>query len=104
ALSSELSGSPEKDCRPLSAVMTRFYDLVENRLGGEVGMTTPSTAMRLFRRRFLGHDGVQEKIPRYRHFPTCEHQSDEGPCDGCLHDWIRLGYYGGRTEIHAFYG
>ena len=60
-------------------------------------MTTPSTAMRLFRRRFLGQDGVQEKIPRYRHFPTCPHQSAEsgGGATGASTTGFRLGYYGG---------
>ncbi len=24
----------------------------------------------------------------------------DGKCHGCLHDWIRKGYFGGRTEIH----
>ncbi len=91
----------EQDCRALASMMTRFYDLVEGTLHGEVGMTTPSTAMRLFRRCFLGHDGVQEKIPRYRHFPGC---AAEESCGGCLHEWVRRGYYGGRTEIHHFYG
>lgn len=91
----------EQDCRALSAVMGRFYDLVENRLGGEVGMTTPSTAVKLFRRRYIGRGHVQEQIPRYRHFPGCDKPHS---CLGCLHTWIRLGYYGGRTEIHHFYG
>ncbi len=91
----------EQDCRALAAVMSRLYDLLENRLGGEVGMTTPSTSVRLFRRRYQGRDGVQEKIPRYRHLPGCDKPLS---CDGCLHAWVRRGYYGGRTEIHHFQG
>lgn len=75
--------------------------MVENKLGGEVGITTPSTAIKLFRRRFMGRDGVPELIPRWQHWAECVDNKD---CMGCAHDWIRRGYYGGRTEIFALKG
>jgi len=90
----------KQDNIALSDVLRRFYDLVED-LGGEVGITTPSTSMKLFRRRFMGKDDVQERIPRYKHWEGCE---EKATCAGCMHDWIRRGYYGGRTEIHRFEG
>lgn len=90
----------KQDCVALADVVNRFHDMVED-WGGEVGITTPSTSMRLFRRRFLGRGGVQEKVPRYRHFPDC---GKPVTCESCLHEFVRRGYYGGRTEIHAFMG
>lgn len=88
------------DCVALATVMNRLYSLIEDRLGGEVGITTPATSMKLFRRRFIGKNGVPEHIPRYQHWSDC----NDYRCKGCAHEWIRLGYYGGRTEIFRFYG
>jgi hypothetical protein len=85
----------KQDCVTLATVMRRLYDLVE-RLGGEVGITTPSTAMRLFRRRFLGRNGTPRRVARWRHWDDCK---DPKRCGGCAHRWYRRGYYGGRTEI-----
>lgn len=89
----------KQDCVALWELMTRFHDMIEE-LGGEVGITTPATAMRLFRRRFLGQDGSPPRIARHRHWRECELGA---MCDGCAHAWIRRGYYGGRTEIFRFF-
>jgi hypothetical protein len=88
------------DCIALAEVMRRYYELVL-RLGGSVGITAPSTAMQLFRRQFLGRGEVPERIPRHRHWDECR----EGEaCLGCCHEWIRRGYYGGRTEAFEMRG
>lgn len=39
---------------------------------------------------------LSERVPINRHFPNCE-ASD---CDGCLHAFVRRGYYGGRVEVY----
>jgi len=67
----------KQDCVGLYALLTKFHDYVENVLGGEVGMTAPSTAIKLLRRKYL-----KEPIPR--------------SID--THDFVRLGYFGGRVE------
>lgn len=91
----------KQDCVALATVMTLLYDMVEFKLGGEVGITAPSTAMKLFRRRFLGKDGTPDRLPRWGHWSDCK---SKDTCDGCAHDWIRKGYYGGRTEIFRMQG
>ncbi len=91
----------ERDCVSLAKVMFKVHDLVENRLGGEVGITLPSSAMKLFRRQFIGRHGVPERLPRYRHWDDCK---DRETCPGCAHEWIRRGYFGGRTEIFRHRG
>lgn len=97
-----------RDCEVLynsiEAVNTRVIAL-----GGEVGVTTPSTAMSLFRHVFL-----EKPVRRNKHFSTCNGYkmepdgsfavgADGGPveCFACAHDFIRRGYYGGRTEMFA---
>ncbi len=147
-----------RDCEALYETVTQFQHLVTRRLGGEMGVTAPSTAMKLYRRKFMGHGKAPAMIPHHRHFPECEGQHatresqtdvrcrsggggrerrlsslrvgdsqvsdrDRGRtqksvlggslrvsplrasdlqgyegCTGCLHEWIRLGYYGGRVE------
>ena len=67
------------DCISLYQVVTRFHDLVELKLQGEVGITAASTAMRTFRRAY-------QSAPIERH---SEH-----------HAMFRAAYKGGRTEIH----
>lgn len=62
------------DCRQLYLVVSRFHDLVETTLGGEVGVTAPSTAMKTFRRAYL-----KDWIPRVT----------------SVHDFVRQAYYGG---------
>ncbi len=96
----------KQDCVALADVLTKIHDLVENKLGGEVGMTSPSTSMKLFRRRFLGRKGSVRKIARHAHWPECEAESAEvrAKCPGCAHAWIRRGFYGGRTELFRTYG
>lgn len=81
------------------------------RLGGERAITAPSASMKLFRRAFQ-----KKPIHRNRHFVYCdgtchksERKTEKAPescsstcdltCHGCAHEWIRLGYYGGRTEL-----
>lgn len=66
------------DLEQLYQVIQKFHHYVENVLCGEVGITAPSTAMKLFRRRYLKH-----QIPR----------SIE------CHDFVRSGYFGGRVEV-----
>jgi hypothetical protein len=90
-----------QDCIALAEVLLRTYDLVENRLGGEVGMTAPSTSMKLFRRKFLGRKHVPARIPRHAHWSDCKSKKT---CPGCAHQWNRLAYYGGRTEMFRAYG
>lgn len=65
------------DCVVLYRVLERFHHYVENVLLGEVGITAPATAMKLFRRRFL-----KEELPRALD----------------THAFIRESYKGGRTE------
>jgi hypothetical protein len=91
-----------QDCVGLYEALVQFHELIENRLGGEVGMTAPSTAMKLFRRRFLGRGEVPDNIPRHAHFPGCKDRFkkklEPKDCIGCCHEFIRRAYYGGRTE------
>jgi hypothetical protein len=93
----------KQDCIALADGLTKIHDLVEDKLGGEVGMTAPSTSMKLFRRRFLGRKGSVKRIPRFAHWTDCQGEAKE-KCPGCAHEWIRLGYYGGRTELFETYG
>lgn len=108
----------EMDCRSLFAALSKFHVLIEDDLKGEVGITAPSTAMKLFRRAFL-----KSWIERHQHFKDCEGDCEHGKgltirglpkvcarlscdstCHGCAHEWIRRGYYGGRTELFKSYG
>lgn len=68
------------DCISLYEVLQRYHELVEDKLGGEVGITSAATSMRTFRRSYL-------RAPIYRHV---EH-----------HEFVREAYYGGRVEIHT---
>lgn len=67
------------DCVSLYQTLMSFYELVEERLGGEVGMTTAATAMKTFRRSY-------QSAPIERHSPH--------------HEFFREAYYGGRVEIY----
>jgi hypothetical protein len=84
----------KRDCEALFQSLTEFQRLVIEVMGGEMGITTPSTAMKLYRRRFMGHGKTPAMIPHHRHFKDCTTPG----CHGCLHAWIRTGYCGGRTE------
>jgi hypothetical protein len=66
------------DCTELYGVLEKFHGYVEKVLLGEVGITAPSTAMKIYRRNYL-----RESIPR----------SEES------HDFVRSGYFGGRVEV-----
>lgn len=99
----------QRDCVVLLTALYRFRALVEH-LGGSVGLTAASTAMNLFRRKYQ-----KKPIVRNAHFPECDghcHNPDclidecrlcpdpeRRKCHGCLHDFIRGGFFGGRTEI-----
>lgn len=66
------------DCISLYQTLMSFYELVEEKLKGEVGMTTAATSMKTYRRSYQSH-------PIERH---SKH-----------HDFFRKAYYGGRVEI-----
>lgn len=70
-------GYNKPDCVQLYRVLERFHHYVEDVLLGEVGITAPSTSMKIFRRRFL-----KDSLPR--------------SLDS--HEFIRQSYKGGRTE------
>lgn len=72
-----------QDCILLYQVMKKAQRLVMEQFGGELGMTVPSTAMRTFRRTELSSPfgrGVD------------------------AHQFVRLGYFGGRTEVFDEHG
>lgn len=72
----------KQDCTQLFGVLDRFHEHIETTLGGEVGITAPSTAMKTFRRVYL-----KDWIPRVR----------------SVHEFVRLAYYGGRVEPFVSY-
>jgi hypothetical protein len=69
-------------------------------LGGQLGVTLPATALDLFRRKYL-----RQWVYTNRHYVGCSEYGlirgdDEKPdCHGCMHDFIREAYFGGRSEI-----
>lgn len=67
------------DCVSLYQTLTKFHELVEGKLGGEVGITTASTAMKTYRR-------------SYQCQPIMRHSAH--------HEFFRKAYYGGRVEIY----
>jgi DNA polymerase family B len=89
------------DCVGLRDSLLGFRGMLQAE-GGELAMTLPSASMKIFRRRFLG-----DSIDRAVHFPGCDNECGgctrgvhcDGKCHGCLHDWIKRGYFGGRVEI-----
>lgn len=87
----------EQDCKALHEALEEFQNLLVDRLGGEMGITAPSSAMKLYRRKYMGHGKTPAMIPQHRHFKECAARGEA--CDGCLHAWIRRGYYGGRVEV-----
>lgn len=68
-----------QDCEALWSVLGRFHTMVEDNLGGEVGITTPATAMKTWRRKYLLH-----KIPRGED----------------AHEFVFSTYCGGRVEVY----
>lgn len=103
----------ERDCLVLHVALARFRELVE-KLGGEVGMTAASTAMSLLRRKFM-----KRPIERNSHFLGCDgkchrdaceiddcrqREPAERECHGCMHDFVRDAFFGGRTEVIRMFG
>lgn len=74
----------------------KYGDLIE-KMGGEVGITAPSAAVKLLRRRYMPE---KFRIHRNIHFPGCE----DPECLGCAHEFFRTAYFGGRTEIYQYVG
>lgn len=68
----------EQDCRALWSVLGRFHTMVEDNLDGEVGITTPATAMKTWRRKYL---------------PYKIHRGEDA------HEFVFSTYCGGRTEV-----
>lgn len=66
-----------QDCSELYGVLEKFHNYIENVLLGEVGITAPATAMKIFRRNYL-----KRSLPR----------------SVDTHEFVRIGYFGGRTE------
>lgn len=68
----------EQDCRTNYEILEKFHAIIENELGGEVGMTLASTSMKTFRRGYLAR-----------------------PIERCTqtHALAREGYYGGNTQM-----
>jgi len=62
----------KQDVVGLFGALTRFQDLVLNEMGGELGITTPSTAMKLYRRKYMGHGKTPAMIEQHRHFKECD--------------------------------
>lgn len=99
----------KRDCVLLYDCRNRFGQMILD-MGGEVGVTAPSTAMVTFRRSFLKREHrnttpriilgsrhtLDDAIPTNRHFPKCKDEE----CPGCLHAFVREGYYGGRVEVY----
>jgi len=102
-----------RDCAVLLEALNRFRKLVE-KLGGAITATAAGTAMQLLRRKYL-----KKPIPRNSHFPDCDgkchddyceiedcqaRDKRETECHGCLHKFVRDGFFGGRTEIYRTFG
>lgn len=71
------------DCVRLYQVLTSFHHYVENVLCGEVGVTAPSTALKVFRRNYLPK-AIDRNID--------------------THEFVRAGYFGGRVEVFRRHG
>lgn len=82
------------DCELLWKSVQKFQSTL-NELGGQLQATLPGCAMDLFRRRYL-----QDDVYVNRHFSDCA----DSNCKGCLHDFVRGAYFGGRTEIYRMAG
>lgn len=89
----------QTDCVSLYEALGKMQTTINN-LGGQLGVTLPSTALDVFRRKFL-----REDISTNRHWRKCpEHgqtqkKGVEEVCKGCMHEFIREAYFGGRSEI-----
>lgn len=100
----EWDGYVKQDCTVLWKGVEKITTMV-TALGGELGVTLPATAMNIFTRVFL-----DKPIHRNLHFEACPgtkwdaDDEDEKPCHGCLQEFVREGYYGGRTELFKTHG
>lgn len=72
-----------QDCIKLFDVLSKFHNYVEHSLGSEVGITAPSTSMKLFRRKYQ-KEGIRRHV---------EH-----------HTIARQSYFGGRSEVYRTEG
>lgn len=70
------------DCKSLALILEKFNDIIVNQIGGSIGLTASSTALRTWRRKFQKYN-----LPTYFTW----------------NDWIRKGYYGGRCEVLNMY-
>lgn len=71
------------DCVQLYGVLEKFHEYIEGQLGSEVGITAPSTSMKLFRRKYQ-KDSIQ------RHTDVSS--------------FARESYFGGRVEVYRKQG
>lgn len=101
----------QRDCEALYACVQKFQHTAHAEMGGEMGITAPSTAMKLFRRKYMGKGLSPAMVPQHRHAKECtgsqptphprrKSVGETEPCTGCLHRWVRGAYYGGRTEVY----
>lgn len=67
------------DCIKLYTVLEKFHTYIEETLGSEVGITAPSTSMKLFRRKYQRED-IQRHVQH--------------------HPFARESYFGGRVEVY----
>lgn len=97
----------KQDCVAGRQAVVNFLKMVTDVFGGMSALTAPAMAMKLFRRQYL-----KKWIPRHLHLPSCTKrcerfhkgkcerlECDGNECHGCAHDFVRLAYYGGRTEL-----
>jgi hypothetical protein len=70
------------DCISLAQILEIFNDILINQIGGCIGITASSTALRTWRKKF-------QKYPLPTYYTW--------------NDFIRLGYYGGRCEVFNMY-
>ena len=70
------------DCISLAQILEIFNNIVINEIGGCIGLTASSTALRTWRKKFQKYP-----IPTYFRW----------------NNFIRLGYYGGRCEVFNLY-
>jgi DNA polymerase type B, organellar and viral len=90
------------DTEQLWHAIFQYQKLIVNEMGGEVGITAPATAMKLLRRKYIPDE---IKIHRNVHFPDCDNERCESESkNGCAHDFFRVAYFGGRTEVYQLRG
>jgi len=70
------------DCISLAMILEIFSDVLVNKIGGSIGLTASSTALRTWRKKFQKYP-----LPTYYYW----------------NKFIRKGYYGGRCEVFTMY-